>query len=98
MKKLFAFILAAALMAACSLAVAETQISVSGSGETRIRADTAVISLGVNARDKDVLKAQQQVNDAIAAIRNALMDQGVKLIIMELRAPAQTASNTSFPT
>lgn len=78
MKKLFAFILAAALMAACSLAVAETQISVSGSGETRIRADTAVISLGVNARDKDVLKAQQQVNDAIAAIRKALMDQGVK--------------------
>ena len=76
MKKLFAFILAAALMAACSLAVAETQISVSGSGETRIRADTAVISLGVNARDKDVLKAQQQVNDAIAAIRKALMDQG----------------------
>ena len=78
MKKLFAFILAAALMAACSLAVAETQISVSGSGETRIRADTAVISLGVNARDKDVLKAQQQVNDAIAAIRKALTDQGVK--------------------
>ena len=78
MKKLFAFILAAALMAACSLAVAETQISVSGSGETRIRADTAGISLGVNARDKDVLKAQQQVNDAIAAIRKALMDQGVK--------------------
>ncbi len=78
MKKLFALILAVTLMAAYSFAAAETKISVNGSGETRVSADTAVISLGVNARDRDVLKAQQQVNDAIAAIRKALTDQGVK--------------------
>ena len=78
MKKLFALILAVTLMAAYSFATAETKISVNGSGETRVSADTAVISLGVNARDRDVLKAQQQVNDAIAAIRKALTDQGVK--------------------
>ena len=78
MKKLFAIILTFVLVVACSLATAETKISVNGSGETRVSADTAVISLGVNARDKDVLKAQQQVNDAIASIRKALVEQGVK--------------------
>ena len=44
----------------------------------RVSADTAVISLGVSARDRDVLKAQQKVNEAIAAIRKALTEQGVE--------------------
>ena len=39
---------------------------------------SSVISLGVNARDKDVKKAQQKVNESIAAIRQALIDHGVK--------------------
>ena len=59
-------------------AAAETKITVNGTGETQVSADTAVISLGVSARDKDVLKAQQKVNEAIAAIRKALTEQGVK--------------------
>ena len=58
--------------------MAESTITVNGTGEIRISADTAVISLGVNARDKDVLKAQQKVNESIAAIRTALIGQGVK--------------------
>ncbi len=78
MKKLIALITALCLICTLSLAVAETRISVSGTGETRISADTAVISLGVNARDKNVLKAQQKVNEAIAAIRKALIEQGVE--------------------
>ena len=61
-----------------SLAAAETKITVSGTGETQVSADTAIVSLGVSARDKDVLKAQQKVNEAIAAIREALIGQGVK--------------------
>jgi hypothetical protein len=32
----------------------------------------------VNARDKDVLQAQQKVNETIAAIRQALVDHGVR--------------------
>lgn len=76
MKKWIAFILAAVLMAGSS-ALAETQITVSGTGETRISADTAVISLGVSARSKDVLKAQQTVNETIAAIRKDLIGQGI---------------------
>ena len=78
MKKILALFIAVFLLAAVSSAIAETKITVSGTGEVRVSADTAVISLGVNARDKDVLKAQQNVNETIAAIRKALIGQGGK--------------------
>ena len=78
MKKIFALLIAVFLLAAASSTIAETKITVSGTGEVRVSADTAVISLGVNARDKDVLKAQQNVNETIAAIRKALIGQGGK--------------------
>ena len=74
----FIAILAAAVMVLCtSAALAETKIEVTGTGETQVSADTAVISLGVSARDRDVLKAQQKVNEAIAGIREALIAKGV---------------------
>ena len=76
-RKSLAITVAAVLLMTASLALAETKITVSGTGETQVSADTAVISLGVSARDKDVLKAQQKVNEAIAAIRKALTDNGV---------------------
>ena len=72
-----ACLLAAVLTLAATCALAETKITVSGTGETQVRADTAVISLGVNARDRDVLQAQKKVNGAIAAIRAALIARGV---------------------
>ena len=78
MKKLLALLFSMILMLTAAPAAAETKITVSGSGEVRVSADTAVISLGVSSRDKDVLKAQQQANEAIAAIRTALIGQGVK--------------------
>ena len=78
MKKLVAMILALAMILAAAAALADTKISVNGNGEVRVSADTAVISLGVNAQDKDVLKAQQKVNETIAAIRKALTEAGVK--------------------
>ena len=77
MRKILALLAASVLLTACSSAAAETRIAVNGTGETRISADTAVISLGVSARDRDVLKAQQTVNENIAAIRQALLDNGV---------------------
>ena len=61
-----------------SAAAAETKITVTGTGETQVSADTAIISLGVSARDKDVLQAQQKVNETIAAIRKTLLDNGVE--------------------
>ncbi len=78
MKKIFALFIAVILLLTAAQAMAETRITVNGTGEVRISADTAVISLGVNARDKDVLKAQQKVNETIASIRSALIGQGVK--------------------
>ena len=78
MKRLIALLLSIVLAAASFAAFADTKITVKGTGEVRVSADTAVISLGVNARDKDVLTAQQKVNESIAAIRQALFDHGVK--------------------
>ena len=78
MKKLIAVFVAMIMVLFSVAALAETKITVNGTGEVRVSADTAIISLGVNARDKDVLKAQQQVNETIAAIRAALIEQGVK--------------------
>ena len=78
MKKTIAVFLSVALVLLSAAAFADTRITVNGTGEARVSADTAVISLGVNARDKDVLQAQQKVNETIAAIRQALVDHGVR--------------------
>ena len=76
-KRNFCALLAALVLLASSAALADTRIMVSGSGETQVSADTAVVSLGVSARDRDVLQAQQKVNEVIAAIRQALLDSGI---------------------
>ncbi len=76
-RKLIAVMTAAMLLLGMSAALADTKIEVTGTGETQISADTAVISLGVSARDKDVLQAQQKVNAVIAAIRQRLAEKGV---------------------
>ncbi len=78
MKKMIAVFLSIILVLAAAAAFADTEITVSGTGQVRVSADTAVISLGVNARDRDVLKAQQKANETIAAIRTALLEAGVK--------------------
>ena len=78
MMKRFVLIIALILSLTSALALAETTITVSGTGETQISADTAVISLGVSAQNKDVLAAQQQVNESIASIRKALIDSGIR--------------------
>ena len=78
MKKLFALFTVLILMLTAAAVSAETKITVSGPGEVRVSADTAVISLGVSARDKDVLQAQQRVNETISAIRKAMTGEGIK--------------------
>ena len=59
-------------------AFADSEITVIGTGEVLIPADTAVVSLGVSATDREVLKAQRRANETIAAIREALIKAGVK--------------------
>ena len=77
MKKMIFCVLMVLLLTAAS-AMADSTISVNGTGEVRISADTAVISLGVNARNQDVLEAQQEANQSIASIRTAMSENGVK--------------------
>ena len=77
-RKLAGIILAAIMVFSfCGISMADTAITVNGSGKAFLDADTAVISLGVNARDKDVLAAQGRVNEIIASIRAALIANGV---------------------
>ena len=77
LRKSIALAAAAVLLLTASIALADTKITVNGTGETQVSADTAVISIGVSARNKDVLKAQQKVNETVAAIRKVLMENGV---------------------
>jgi len=77
MRKLLAVILSLVLSCTAAVSLADSKISVSGNGTALVPADTAVVSLGVNARDKDVLKAQQKANETIAAIRTVLTENGI---------------------
>ena len=77
MRKLIAVILALVLTCAAAVSLADTKITVSGNGSALVPADTAVVSLGITARDRDVLKAQQKANEVIAAIRTILTENGI---------------------
>ena len=79
MKAFAALILALCLTvcSACALADDDAKITVSGTGEIRVTADTAVVSVGVSAQDKDAIQAQSKANEVIAAIRQALTDAGI---------------------
>ena len=77
MRKFTALFVSLMMVLTCSLTFAETKITVTGTGNTLVSADTAIISLGVSVRDKDVSKAQQKANEIIAAIRTALTENGI---------------------
>lgn len=76
MRKLTAIILALVLALSLSAALADSSITVTGSGEVLIPADTAVVSLGVNARNAEAPRAQAEANEIIARIREALTGAG----------------------
>ena len=50
MRKLFAVLLTLALVLGLSAALADQTVTVTGSGEVLVTADTAVVSLGVSTR------------------------------------------------
>ena len=77
MRKLTALILALMVLAASAAALADTEITVSGEGNILVSADTAVVNIGVNIRDKNALKAQQRANEVIAAVRKTLTENGI---------------------
>ncbi|MBR3502865.1 MAG: SIMPL domain-containing protein [Clostridia bacterium] len=71
MKKLLILILALCV-AVCSAALADTEITVQGTGVIRTAPDIAVISLGVEESGEDVAAIQSQLNARINAIIAAL--------------------------
>ena len=78
MRKTIALFFVLVLVLGISSAVAEQTITVNGSGETLVTADTAVVSVGVNVRKKDALEAQAAANEVIASIRAVLTEAGLK--------------------
>ncbi len=78
MRKMTALILVMVLSLFTFSALADSSIVVTGTGETFIPADTAVVSLGVSIRNADALKAQAEANEVIARIRTALTGAGLK--------------------
>lgn len=78
MRKTIALFFVLVLVLGISSAVAEQTITVNGSGETLVTADTAVVSVGVSVRKKDALEAQSAANEVIASIRAALAGAGLK--------------------
>ena len=78
MKKTVSLLLALFVLALIpAAAFADSEITVTGTGSVLVPADTAVVTLGVSAADKDVRTAQNMANETIAAIRTALLDGGV---------------------
>lgn len=73
----FLSLLLCLLLVSCSAALGETRLTVTGTGEVPVPADAAVITLGVNVRDKDAIRAQSRTNEIIAAVQQALTGEGL---------------------
>ena len=76
MRKFIALFLSLALCLSLATALADKTITVTGTGETLVTADTAVVSVGVNVRKPAAPEAQSGANEVIAAIRAALTGAG----------------------
>ena len=77
MLKKWIALIAAALVLLTVPALAETKLTVNGTGTAVIDADQAIVSLGVSVRNSEVSKAQSGANEIIAKIREALREYGI---------------------
>lgn len=78
MKKVFAILLALALVLGCSALADDSTLVVSGSASVCLEADYVSAVLGVNLSGKDLASLQQQVNSTVEAICTALVDAGME--------------------
>ena len=78
MRKWIALFLVLCLTLSLASALADQTVTVTGSGETLVTADTAVVTLGVNVRKASAPEAQSGANEVIAAIRAALTAAGFR--------------------
>ena len=77
MKKVFAILLALALLAGFSALAEEAELKVSGTGTVDMQADRASASLGVNLTGEDLAELQQRANATVAAVVEALTEAGL---------------------
>lgn len=76
-KRIIAVCAVVALLLAGVGALAETTMTVQGTGSVFVNADRAGISLGVREVSKDVMTAQSMVNGKIATIVDAMKQMGI---------------------
>ena len=72
LNKLLAILGAMAMLLAAPAALAQSTITVQGVGSVMVKSDRAGICLGVRETDKELMAAQNRVNEKIAAIIEAL--------------------------
>lgn len=77
MKRIFAVLLCLGLLFSAALAD-DVTVTVNGTGEVLVAADSAILSLGCVCVSSDVREAQGIVNGAIADIRAALTENGIE--------------------
>ncbi|HIS02086.1 MAG TPA: SIMPL domain-containing protein [Candidatus Excrementavichristensenella intestinipullorum] len=78
MKKLGIMLFVAVLtLGFCTAALADTDISATGTGQVSLTPDTASVYLGVSATNADAGQALIQVNEALSQVRQALSQAGV---------------------
>ena len=72
LNKVLAILVAMAMLMAAPAAMAQSTITVQGLGSVMVKSDRAGICLGVRETDKELMAAQNRVNEKIAAIIEAL--------------------------
>ena len=77
MKKVFAIVLALALLTGFGALAEEAVLKVSGTGTVYMQADRASASLGVNLTGEDLGELQQRANATVAAVIEALTEAGL---------------------
>lgn len=81
MKRMFALVLALALLCGGALAEADAgyveSLNVTGTGTVYMEADRASASLGVTLSGEDLAQVQKQANEAVIAICAALQSAGI---------------------
>lgn len=77
MKRIVAIIMALALLLGCG-ALAEETLNVTGSGTVYVAADRVSVSLGIAINGEDLGTLQNQANESMNAICQALLDAGLE--------------------
>ena len=77
MKRVFAILLALALLTGFGALAEEGELKVTGTGTVYMQADRVSASLGVNLSGEDLGELQQRANATIAAIVEALTEAGL---------------------